>query len=151
MFFFSFPFFHLFGSSLCAFRGALTTAFLLETRLKGSPQVSSDHLPWLLFVGVTVTSRAAKDGRFSTGTNFSFQIINHIQTLCRERTFKKPRENHIPWKGTEKSREKKNLIKDKMFSLGCFVLVDSISNFYLISEVLIFLTILFIFTSRWTM
>lgn len=45
-------------SPLRAFKGALTTAFLLGTCLKGSPQhvVSSDHPLWLLFVGINKPS-----------------------------------------------------------------------------------------------
>lgn len=49
---------YLSSSPLCAFSGALTTAFLLGTCLKGSPQhvVSSDHQLWLLFVAMNKPS-----------------------------------------------------------------------------------------------
>lgn len=58
-------------SPLCSFRGALTTAFLLGTCLKGS---RSMWCPLTIHYGcflLALTSQATKDS-FSTGTNFSF-------------------------------------------------------------------------------
>ena len=106
---------YLSSSPLRAFRGALTTAFLLGTCLKGS---RSMWCPLTIRYGcflLALTSQATKDS-FSTGTNFSFQIINRIQTLSAVQAMwvQKPREDHIlEEKGQRKGREmeKKNLIK----------------------------------------
>lgn len=63
---------------------------------------------------LALTSQATKDS-FSTGTNFSFQIINRIQTLSAVQAMwvQKPRKDHILEKRTakEEGRWIKNLIK----------------------------------------
>lgn len=163
MFFFSFLFFspsYLSSSLLHAFSGALTTAFLLGTCLKGSPQhvVSSGHLLWLLFVGINKPKKPRI--AFQQVQTFPFLIINCIQTL-REvwaTWVQKPREDHILVKRTEKWKrdEERTWSKDKMFSLVLFSASGFVPNFYSNGEVffftflLILVSVLFIFSSLWT-
>lgn len=106
---------------------------------------------------LALTSQAAKDS-FSTGTNFSFEIINSIQTLrvqCRQCGYRSP-ERIIFLNTGEGQKDGEKLHQKTRCSLWC-CLVDSIPSSYsngvvFISALLfiILISVLLIFSSRWT-